>query len=248
MQYLDIRSLADAAITLNFARAIGVEASARVHSALVCLRQGMDEGLLPGATEVASAFCSVTMHYDCLQTSQEKLIQRASDLLENATVSERPKGRVWELPCSYEGESAPDMDNLAQRLTLDPAEIVAQHSRAALLVYALGFLPGLPFMGDLPPSLALPRRTEPRTQVPAGSVAIANGLCVIYPWVSPGGWHILGNCPVPLFDSARATPALLAAGDTVGFRPIGQEEHADLAAALRAKRIDPSAFLRGGGA
>lgn len=248
MQFLTVRPLADAAITLNFATTIGVAASARVHSALLCLRCGMAAGLLPGVTEVTSAFCSVTMHYDCLQTTQETLITSAAALLEKATVGERPEGRVWGLPCCYAGQSAPDMADLAQRLTLDPAEIEAQHSRASLVVYALGFLPGLPFMGDLPQSLALPRRTEPRTHVPAGSVAIANGLCVIYPWLSPGGWHILGNCPVPLFDSARAVPALLAAGDTVGFYPIGPAEHADLAAALRAGRVDPLSFQRGGGA
>lgn len=248
MQFLTARPLADAAVTLDFATSIGVAASARVHSALVCLRRGMAAGLLPGVTEVTSAFCSVTIHYDCLQTSQEDLIAGATVLLEKATVGERPEGRVWDLPCCYAGDAAPDLADLAQRLGLDEADIVAQHADTPLVVYALGFLPGLPFMGDLPKALALPRRTEPRTQVPSGSVAIANGLCVIYPWVSPGGWHILGNCPVPLFDSSRAVPALLAAGDTVGFRPIGPEEHADLSAALHAGRIDPQAFLRGGGA
>ena len=248
MQFLTARPLADAAVTLDFATSIGVAASARVHSALVCLRRGMTAGLLPGVTEVTSAFCSVTIHYDCLQTSQESLITGATVLLEKATVGARPEGRVWDLPCCYTGDAAPDLADLAQRLGLDAADIVAQHAGSPLVVYALGFLPGLPFMGDLPTALALPRRTEPRIQVPSGSVAIANGLCVIYPWVSPGGWHILGNCPVPLFDSSRAVPALLAAGDTVGFRPIGPEAHADLSAALQAGRIDPQAFLRGDGA
>jgi KipI family sensor histidine kinase inhibitor len=248
MQFLTVRPLADAAITLDFATSIGFAASARVHSARVCLRQGVAEGHLPGVTEVTSAFCSVTLHYDCLQIPQEAVIRAATDLLENTTVGARPEGRVWELPCCYASTVAPDMEDLAQRLALDPAEIVAQHSGASLVVYALGFLPGLPFMGDLPKALALPRRTEPRTRVPAGSVAIANGLCVVYPWLSPGGWHILGNCPVPLFDSALEVPSLLAAGDTVGFRAIGAQEHADLGAALRAGQMDPSTFLRGAGA
>ena len=248
MQFLTVRPLADSAITLDFATTIGAAASARVHSALVCLREGMTAGVLPGVTEVTSAFCSVTVHYDCLQTTQDVLITSAATLLEKASVGERRQGQVWDIPCCYAGEAAPDLVDLGQRLALDPAEIAALHSQTSLVVYALGFLPGLPFMGDLPQSLALPRRSEPRTHVPAGSVAIANGLCVIYPWLSPGGWHILGNCPVPLFDSTRAIPALLAAGDTVWFHSISLAEHADLAAALQAGRVDPMSFLRGAGA
>ena len=130
MQFLTVRPLADAAITLDFATTIGVAASARVHSALVCLRRGMAAGLLPGVTEVTSAFCSVTMHYDCLQTNQETLITGAAALLEKATVGERPEGRLWDLTCCYAGETAPDMADLAQRLD-DPLGIGATdaHSR-----------------------------------------------------------------------------------------------------------------------
>jgi KipI family sensor histidine kinase inhibitor len=244
MQYLKARALADSAITFDFARAVGAEASALVHAAQLCMKQAMAEGNLPGATEVMQAFCSVTLHYDCLATTQATLIAQVEALLADVIVSARPDGRVWDLPCCCAGEFAPDMDSLAQRLAVDPAEIVAQHSQTALVVYALGFLPGLPFMGDLPRSLALPRRTEPRTQVPAGSVAIANGLCVIYPWVSPGGWHILGNCPIPLFDVEREAPALLAAGDTVRFRPIDADEHRDLAEQVRLGSLDPLMFMK----
>jgi KipI family sensor histidine kinase inhibitor len=88
----------------------------------------------------------------------------------------------------------------------------------------LGFLPGFAFMGDTPPELHLPRRSEPRLRVPAGSVAIAMQLTGVYPWDSPGGWHILGQCPIPLFDASADPPALLKAGDTVRFRGINDPE------------------------
>ena len=64
----------------------------------------------------------------------------------------------------------------------------------------LGFLPGFPYMGDLPPQLALPRRADPRVRVPAGSVSIATNLTAIYPYESPGGWHLIGTTPIRLFD------------------------------------------------
>ena len=244
MQYLKARALADSAITFDFALSIGIEASALVHAAHLCLNKGIADGRLSGATEVMQAFCSVTLHYDCLATSQAILISQVEALLAEMNVAAQPAGRLWQMPCCYSGDFAPDMDYLAQRLAVDPAEIVALHSLTALVVHALGFLPGLPFMGGLPRSLALPRRAEPRTQVPAGSVAIANGLCVIYPWVSPGGWHILGNCPISLFDVDRAAPALLAAGDTVWFYPIDIDQHRDLATQLRAGRLDPLMFIK----
>ena len=75
-------------------------------------------------------------------------------------------------------------------------------------------------MGDLPPRLALPRRADPRVRVPAGSIAIATTVTAIYPYESPGGWHLIGATPIRLFDPERAQPALLAPGDQVQCEPV----------------------------
>ena len=152
-------------------------------------------------------------------------------------------GRHWRLPVCYEGEAAPDLAEVAATLGVDEAEVVALHSGTEYLVYMLGFLPGFPFMGDLPERLRLPRRSQPRVRVPAGSVAIATGLTAIYPWESPGGWHLLGRCPVPLFDARRASPSLLAAGDKVRFTPVSADECRALEAGLRSGDIDPMQWL-----
>jgi KipI family sensor histidine kinase inhibitor len=84
----------------------------------------------------------------------------------------------------------------------------------------LGFLPGFPYMGDLPQALALPRRADPRLRVPAGSVSIATSLTAIYPYESPGGWHLIGATPIRLFDADRPRPALFAPGDAITFEAI----------------------------
>ena len=84
----------------------------------------------------------------------------------------------------------------------------------------IGFVPGHPYMGDLPASLALPRRVDPRVRVPAGSIAIAANLSVIYPVESPGGWHLIGATPVRLFDPGAVQPSLLSPGDKVKFDPV----------------------------
>ena len=107
--------------------------------------------------------------------------------------------------------------------------MVEAHSSVTYHVYMMGFLPGHPYMGDLPAELALPRRATPRTSVPAGSVSIATTLSAIYPLESPGGWHLIGRTPVLLWDTRRERPVLLAAGDQVRFVPISRAEHDALA-------------------
>ena len=88
----------------------------------------------------------------------------------------------------------------------------------------LGFSPGFPYLGDIPAELALPRRGTPRERVPVGSVAIAERQTGIYSREMPGGWHLLGRTPVPLFDERRDPPAYLAPGDRVHFVPIAASE------------------------
>jgi KipI family sensor histidine kinase inhibitor len=148
-------------------------------------------------------------------------------------------GRRWQLPVVYGGAAGPDLAALAEAGGLSEAAAVAAHAGVEYVVYMLGFLPGFPFMGDVAAPLRQPRRAEPRLRVPAGSVAVANGLSAIYPWESPGGWHLLGRCPAPLFDPARTPPALLAAGDRVRFEPVTAQAMAGIEADLAAGRLDP---------
>jgi inhibitor of KinA len=102
----------------------------------------------------------------------------------------------------------------------------------------LGFLPGFPYMGDLPEALVLPRRADPRVRVPAGSISIATTLTAIYPYESPGGWHLIGATPIRLFDSMRPRPALLTPGDEVRFEPIDTDRYA----AIR-RRVEAGDYL-----
>jgi KipI family sensor histidine kinase inhibitor len=135
-------------------------------------------------------------------------------------------GRHWRLPVCYGGEFGPDLDGMAASVGLPAEEIVRRHASTTYRVYMLGFLPGFPFMGDLPEALALPRRQEPRVRVPAGSVATAGRLTAIYPWESPGGWHLLGRCPVPLFSPHWSGAALFLPGDAVSFDVVDAAEFA----------------------
>lgn len=240
MQLVAVDPLADRAITFRLGTAIGPQVAARVRAAMAVLARALERGDLPGAVELAPSFCAVTLHYDPLHGDQATLIAAVRDLLAGVEGDAGGAGRDWRLPCRYDGM---DLAALEQALDMPAAQIIATHAATHFDIYALGFLPGLPFMGTLPATMSLPRRSSPRSRVPRGAVAIANGLGVIYPSDSPGGWHILGHCPVPLFDARRAaSPALLAAGDRLMFRAVGPEECADITADLAAGRLDPTAF------
>lgn len=247
MTILAFRPLADRAVTVDLADRAGPDAARRIASAKARIEAAVAAGDLPGVEETAASFSSLTLHYDCLRTSQADLVARLGRLLANLPdEGVAQTDRLWRLPCCYAPEHGLDLGTLSETLSLPVAEIIARHAATDFQVYALGFLPGLPFLGDLPEALALPRRASPRTLVPSGSVAIANRMCVIYPWDSPGGWHVVGRCPLPLFNPARADrPALLAVGDRVRFDPVTVAESDRIAETFANGKGDVSDFLQG---
>lgn len=119
-----------------------------------------------------------------------------------------------DLEVSYDGA---DLDEVAELAGLDRSEVVDRHSGATYTVRFCGFSPGFAYLDGLDERLRLPRRDEPRTAVPAGSVAIADEFTGVYPHPSPGGWRLLGTTTASLWDVTRASPALLTPGATVRF-------------------------------
>lgn len=234
-----ILDLGDRALTVEFGDAIDPALLAQV----AALDHACAGAALPGVVETVPSFRSLTIIFDPLVTSRAKLLPALEVLLGADAAGSAAPARRWRLPACYEGDFAPDLADVAQRCSLSADGVVELHSGTEYVVYMLGFLPGFPFMGDVAEPLRLPRRAEPRVAVPAGSVAIANGLTAIYPWQSPGGWHLLGNCPLPLFDAARASPALLAAGDRVYFEAVDAREHKRITEALVGGELAPEAFM-----
>lgn len=167
---------------------------------------------IPGLHELVPGQSSLLIAADPLAVDMDSLAARLVGLRVEA---EPPQPREHEFLTHYSGE---DLAVVAKLSRLDPAEVVRRHTAVAYEVAFLGFAPGFAYLTGLDAALHLPRRAEPRTRVPAGSVAIADGFTGIYPQASPGGWHILGHAAVQLFDASRAEPALLAPGDRVRFK------------------------------
>ncbi|MBI2291589.1 MAG: 5-oxoprolinase subunit PxpB [Betaproteobacteria bacterium] len=188
---------------------------------------------LPGVIETVPTFRSLMVHYDPFATDSASLTVAIENLLDSGRSEAKPV-TLWRIPACYAASHAPDLAEVAQRTGLGMEEIVGLHSNTRFHIYMLGFVPGFPYMGDLPEAMVLPRRADPRVRVPPGSIAIATSMTAIYPLESPGGWHLIGATPIRLFDPRRSRPALLSAGDAVRFEPITVREFDAIRAAVAA--------------
>ena len=218
-------SSGDTALVVEFGDVVDREINARV----LALAERVEAAAIAGVVEMVPTFRSLMIHYDPV-VLPGKALRAHVRRLANGLKGVELHGRDWVLPACYEGDLAPDLEDVARATGLDPAEVVALHAGTTYRVYCLGFLPGYPYMGDTPPQLTLPRRETPRVRVPMGSVCIAVGMTGIYSLDSPGGWHLIARTPVRLFDLRRSDAVLLAPGDRVRFEPVSRARHDELEA------------------
>ena len=210
---------AESALLVDFGLHYDRQLSLSIFQISTCLQASM----LPGLKESIPALSSLTVLFDPLELSKDRIVLEIQHLCENSGAAP-DRSRNWEIPVVYGGEGGPDLEEVALRAGMTEEETVALHAGRDYFVYMLGFLPGFAYLGDLPRELEMPRRATPRTRVPAGSVAIAAGMTAIYPLESPGGWHVLGYTPIMPWDSKRQKEPLFQAGDRVCFKPVEARE------------------------
>jgi len=216
---MKISASSDTAIIVEFGDKVDRNLSSLVLSAATILSNSK----LPGVIEVIPTFRSLMVQYDPLVTTATRVIARITPLM-GTTVDDPALVRKWSIPVCYEEEYAADITDVASATGQTVEQVVKLHSDVLYHVYMLGFLPGLPYLGDLAKALHLPRRTNPRTRVPKGSISIATSLTTIYPFESPGGWHLIGTTPVELFDVNNTPPALFTPGDQLKFVAVSKLE------------------------
>jgi len=214
-----ITASGDTALVIEFGDLIDRTLSDRVLNANTVISHAS----LNGIVELVPTFRSLMVHYDPLTITASDLIAELTPLID-VDCDSGGGARHWKIPTCYEGDKAPDLENVAQRTGLTQDVVVNTHINQLYHVYMIGFLPGYPYMGDLPEALQLPRREAPRLRVPAGSIAIATTMTAIYPIESPGGWHLIGTTPVSIFDSRFDNPAVFSPGDAVTFVPVSTHE------------------------
>ena len=177
-----------------------------------------------GLLDVIPSLVNLLIVFDLKITSSDNIIHYLNGLktdFENIKINSKT---LWEIPICYDANFGQDIEYVAKKCNLDPEEVISLHLNNIYHVGMMGFLPGLPFMGDLNQKLSIPRRSQPRDRVPSGSVGIAIKQTIIYPNSSPGGWHLIARTPITLFDQRRINSILLSIGDTVKFKKISLTE------------------------
>jgi KipI family sensor histidine kinase inhibitor len=168
----------------------------------------------PGVVEVIPAARTLLVRTEAAATA--RLARRLVELESAPAAESGTGGEPVVLDVRYDGA---DLAGVAAEFCLDPDEVIRRHSAGRYVVAFCGFAPGFAYLTGLDESLHVPRLAEPRTTVPAGSVAIAGEFTAVYPRASPGGWRLLGTTDAELWDLARTPPALLVPGTAVRFRP-----------------------------
>lgn len=213
-------SAGDAALVVEFGDTVDPAVNHRV----MRLGEAARAAGIAGLVDLVPTLRSLMVHYDPTATTRRAVEASLRDLISDAGGT-RAAGRLWEFPTLYGEEVGPDLEDVARRTGLTPERVVELHAGVEYEAFMMGFMPGLAYLGIIDAALELPRRSEPRVRVPAGSVAIATNLTNVYSLESPGGWHLLGRTPVALFDIRRDPPVLLTAGDRVRFKPVGRDAY-----------------------
>ena len=197
--------LGDAALVAELGTRLDTAVNTRAIALAAALRRRRD------VREAMAAHASVTVRFDPEQVQLETLAAAIRRLASKRPPVEEP-GRLHRVPVVYDG---PDLDEVVGRLGMTRDRFVELHTRPIYRVFLVGFVPGWAYLGPLPEELETPRRGVPRTQVPAGSVAIAGRQSGIYPFASPGGWNLVGRTPMTVFLPDADPPSVFRAGDRV---------------------------------
>ncbi len=223
-----IYSLGDTALTIELGNRVDEQLNDRVMDCWQWLQKNKPDGV----TEIVPAYASLTVYYD-VWTIQKKINpggtvadwmkSKLQQLLQETIPANTRQGRLFEIPVCYEKEFAADIDTVAANRNISMEELVHIHTSKTYRVFMMGFLPGFAYMGQVDDAIAVPRKDHP-VMVKAGSVGITGKQTGIYPLDSPGGWQIIGQTPMKLFDPAKEDPCLLQAGDSVRFFAISKHE------------------------
>ena len=237
-------SCGDTAFTVEFGNEISPEINGRVMALHAAIGRAREAGDLAGVVETVPTMRSLMVTYDPLTTSRADL-QPKVDLLVARGPSAGMTSRRVTLPCCYDdAEFAPDLPEIAERTKRTVEQVIATHLASPFKVYVLGFMPGLAYIAGLEQSLYLPRRAQPRVRVPRSSVAIAMDMTTIYPFESPGGWHLIGRTPLWMFDKRREQPVFLAPGDSLSFQRIDRKTYDRIARDVEAGTFDWSKLVK----
>ena len=216
----NISNLGDAALYCDF----GAEVNKQINSEVIKYFNTIREKNIKGINNLTPSYNKLIISYD-LKLTNFKIIKEE---IEKLTQSETSKtiSKNLEIPVCCDVSFSLDMERLEKKLNLKRDEILENFFNKEFFCYMTGFIAGMPFLGDLDEKMRAQRLETPRVKVPKGSVGMTEQFANIYTFESPGGWNIIGNTPLEVFDSSKQKePNLINPGDTVKFKQITLEEY-----------------------
>lgn len=219
---MQVKLVNENSIIIYFAEVVSVETADYINYACHRLTTELNdviEDIIPSYTSI---LLSCNSRKIGLQQFLSRIKMILSQLDSNSAADFTPK--KIELPVYYGEEVALDHAEISEHAGLSFSEIVKHHTSACYRVFAIGFAPGFAYLGNTPPQIAIPRKINPRTHVPTGSVGIADQQTAVYPRQSPGGWQIIGRTPTNLLDITSKNLSKFSMGDKVRFKSIDKQE------------------------
>ena len=216
----NISNLGDAALYCDF----GTEVNKQINSKVIRYFNAIREKNIKGINNLTPSYNKLIISYDLEVTNFKEI----KDKIESLSESEAPNmnNKNLEIPVCCDVSFSLDMERLEKKLNLKRDEILENFFNKEFFCYMTGFIAGMPFLGDLDEQMRAQRLETPRVKVPKGSVGMTEQFANIYTFESPGGWNIIGNTPLEVFDSSKQKePNLINPGDTVKFKQITLEEY-----------------------
>lgn len=232
----------DGSITVELGNSISLDINIKIRGLADAISSIGFEGFI----EVVPTYRSLTVHYDPLIITYDKVLEQIKILADKVEGFIEQIPYIIEIPVCYVGELAPDIGDVASHNGISIDEVIKIHSSTDYLIYMIGFTPGFPYLGGMDKAIATPRLEKPRLKIEAGSVGIAGEQTGIYPVDSPGGWRIIGKTPLKLYDKDCDRPVLLDMGDYIRFVPIDRVEYDRISKLVDQGRYQLIKYPKGG--
>ena len=219
----NISNLGDAALYCDF----GTEVNKDINSKVIKFFETIREKKIEGINNLTPSYNKLIVSFDLKITNFKKI----KEIVENIEIKETQKlnSKKLEIPVCCDSSFSLDIERLEKKLNLDREQILEVFFNKEFFCYMTGFIAGMPFLGDLEEKMRAQRLETPRVKVPKGSIGLTEQFANIYTFESPGGWNIIGNTPLDVFDITKEKePNLINPGDKVKFKRISMEEYKDL--------------------
>ena len=216
----NISNLGDAALYCDF----GTEVNKQINSEVIKYFNTIKENNIKGVNNLTPSYNKLIISYDLKVTNFREIKQEIEKLNQSEDI--KTIGKNLEIPVCCDKSFSLDLERLEKKLNLKREQILENFFNKEFFCYMTGFIAGMPFLGDLDEQMRAQRLETPRVKVPKGSVGMTEQFTNIYTFESPGGWNIIGNTPLEVFDSSKETePNLINPGDTIKFKQITLEEY-----------------------